>query len=242
MPREKLAQILSATALVEIAAQQPLDRIRNFIGWTTITHGPGKACMLADGAAQAEVIGIPGAAINFELLAFQSDVGDPVLAATVRAARDVELQLLIKLRQALFQFFHQPARESLGLSNGQFAELAAGAGNGAAPECRGGNVQPGSLKAKSYRRGLLPGHVYHDQVLRVGGAQLAIAVALSQIGGNAQLLRRNTPAQNRRADVKQTGLLLRMHSHVIAKNVIRRMLGNSAVQLVAELALNFLQK
>ena len=69
-----------------------------------------------------------------DLLAFDADVGDPVLSATVGAAGDVEAKLLVELRQALFKFVDKPAGEALGLRDGELAELRAGAGDGAAPE------------------------------------------------------------------------------------------------------------
>src|SRR5579864_4800792 len=169
-------------ALIEIAAQQTLNGIWHFAGRAPVTHGTAKPCMLADGAPKAEVISILNAAVNFELLAFQSDIGNAMLAATVGAARYVELQLLIKFRDALFQLLNQPAGESFGFCYCQLAELAAGASYGAAPERRGRNMKPGSLQAESYRRSVFARHVHYHQVLCVRGAKLAISIALSQIG------------------------------------------------------------
>ena len=69
-----------------------------------------------------------------DLFAFDADVGDPMLAAAVGAAGYVELELLVESRQALFQLFDKPAREALGLGDGELAEFGAGAGDRAAPE------------------------------------------------------------------------------------------------------------
>ncbi len=55
--------------------------------------------MLADRSAEAEVVGVGQLALVLDLLAFDADVGDPVLAAAVGAAGDVEPELLIELRQ-----------------------------------------------------------------------------------------------------------------------------------------------
>jgi hypothetical protein len=99
------------------------------------------ACVLADRSAEAEVVGVGELALVLDLLAFDADVGDPVLAAAIGAAGDVQLELLVELRQALFELVDEPAREALGLSDGQLAELRAGAGDGAAPEGRAFDVE-----------------------------------------------------------------------------------------------------
>src|SRR5437764_1755994 len=101
-------------ALIERAAQQTLNGIRHFAGRATIAHRSAKACVLTHSAAKTEVVSILNAAIDLQFLAFQSDIGNAVLAATIRAAGYVELQLLIELRDAFFQLFNQPAGESLG--------------------------------------------------------------------------------------------------------------------------------
>src|SRR5579864_814713 len=169
-------------ALIEIAAQQTLNGIWHFAGRAPVTHGTAKPCMLADGAPKAEVISILNAAVNFELLAFQSDIGNAMLAATVGAARYVEFQLLIKLRNALLQLLNQPAGKSFGFCYRQLAELAAGASHRAAPERGSRNMKPRRFQSKSYRRGAFARHVHNHQVLRVRGAKFAISKALSQIG------------------------------------------------------------
>src|SRR5712671_735962 len=104
-------------ALLKIAAQQALDGIGHLARRATITHGAAKARVLAHGAAETEIVGILDAATDLELFTFQTDIGNTVLAATIRTARDVEFQLLIKLRNTLLQFFHQPPGEGLGFCN-----------------------------------------------------------------------------------------------------------------------------
>src|ERR1041385_3021 len=242
MARKKLPQIFAAMPFFEIAAQQALDRIGHFVRGATISDGPGKAGVLAHGAPQTEIIGVLRAAISLDLLAFQPDVGDAMLAATVGAAGNVELQLLLEPGQALFQLFHQPAREGLGFRDRQLAELAASAGHGAAPEGRSGNVKAGGFQSQRDRGSLLTQDVDDDQVLRVGGAQLAVTVALGQVGGGAQLLGRDAAAQDGSANIEQPRLLLRMNAHVITENVVRRDFRSSRIKFVAELALDGLQE
>ncbi len=99
-----------------------------------IANGARDCGMLADGSAEAEVVGVSELAVVFDLLAFEADVGDPVLAATVGAAGDVKAELLIELGQALLELVDEPAGEAFGFGDGELAEFGAGAGDGAAPE------------------------------------------------------------------------------------------------------------
>ena len=124
--------------------------------------------------------------------------------------------MLVERRDALFQFFHQPAGERFGLSNRQLAKLGAGASNGAAPEGGGFHAKTRLIQACGDQRSFGLRHVHDDQVLGVGSAQLAVAVTLRQISGNPHLLRGDSAAQNRSANVKQAWLFLRMYSGVVA--------------------------
>ena len=132
--RKPRAQAFVGCAPAQVIAQQPLNGFGNKRRGAAIAHRPRNARVLAHGSAEAEVVGVGQLALVLDLLAFEADVGDPVLAAAVGAAGDVELELLIELRQPLFELVNQPAREALGLGDGQLAELRAGAGDGAAPE------------------------------------------------------------------------------------------------------------
>ena len=126
MARKKLPQVFRTMSFVKIAAQQALNGVWHFTSRTTITHGTAKAGVLTHCAAKAEVISVLNAAVNFELLAFQPDIRNAMLATTVRAAGNVQFQLLIKLRNAFFQLFNQPAREGFGFCYCQLAKFAAG--------------------------------------------------------------------------------------------------------------------
>ena len=144
--------------------------------------------MLAHGAAKAEVISVHQRAIVLYLLALQADVGDPVLPAAVGAAGHIQLELLIELRQALFQLLDQPARKALGLRNGQLAELGACAGNRAAPEHGALDMQADLIELKRQLGCLFVGNVDDKQILRGGSAQRTAAEALGQIGRGLKLL------------------------------------------------------
>ena len=89
--------------------------------------------------------------------------------------------MLIKLRNAFFQFFHQPAGEGLGFCDYQLAELAAGASHGATPERRSRDMKPRCFQAKSYSRFFLARHVHDHKILRVSGKKLANSIAITQL-------------------------------------------------------------
>ena len=59
-------------------------------GEAAIADGTSDGGVCADGAAETEVVGVGELAVVLDLLAFDADVGDPVLAATVGAPGDVE--------------------------------------------------------------------------------------------------------------------------------------------------------
>ncbi len=142
---EKLAQILGRIASQEIRAEQALDGIRDLDGRAAIADRARKGLMIAYRPPDAEIIGVRQLIVHFDLLALDADIGNPVLAATVGTACDVQPQRLIELRQALLQFLDQPARKALGLRYGEFSELRASAGNGAAREARATRRQSYSL-------------------------------------------------------------------------------------------------
>src|SRR5579863_1426626 len=127
--REEAPQILSGFALVEILVEQALQRIRNFGRGAAVAHGPRRCLMQSQCAPYAKIVGIDQAVVDFDLLALDADVGNPVLAATVGTARHMQLQVLIEARQTLLQFLYQPTRETLGFGDGKLAELGAAAGN-----------------------------------------------------------------------------------------------------------------
>ncbi len=131
---EVVTEILAFGAVFEVAVQQALDGGGNIDGGGAVAELTRGAGILADGASNAEEEGIDQLAVLLDLLAFEADVGDPVLAAGVGAAGNVEPDLLIEAGKALFEFGDEPLVEALGLGDGQLAELGSGAGDGSAPE------------------------------------------------------------------------------------------------------------
>src|SRR5215472_2180781 len=104
VPREKAAQILARLAVGEISTEQTLEGLGHFTGEAAIAHRPRRGLMETQSPADAEVIRVKHAAIDFELFAFDADVGDPVLTATVRASRDVQFQVLIETGKPFIEF------------------------------------------------------------------------------------------------------------------------------------------
>src|SRR5438128_12131415 len=92
--------------------------------------------MRPHGAADAEVVGVDHLPVHLGLLALEADVGNPVLAAAIRAAGDVELQVLLEAGQPRLDIVHEVAPEALGLRESHLAALAARGRHGAPPEGR----------------------------------------------------------------------------------------------------------
>src|SRR4029077_1071235 len=222
VPGKELPQVLVGLACGEILPEQSLDRIRNLSRKAAISNRPRGRLMQTERSAKAEVIGIDEAAVDFHLLTINANVGNPVLSATVRASGNMQLQVLIETWQALFQFFHQPAGEALGLRDRQLAEFRAAACNGAAPERRPAHPQSDRVQFLGQVISINPGHVHDKQVLHVVRTQFAGRKAISQISGSMHLLRRNASAENGSSHVEVARLPLRMNSHVVAINIRRR--------------------
>src|SRR5581483_12380012 len=108
--RKELTQVFAAEAESQIPAEQPFERLRHLARFAAVPDWPRDSLVLANRAANDEVVGVDEAAFRLDLLAFETDIGDPVLAATVGAAGDVQLELLIEFRQPVLEFFHKPAR------------------------------------------------------------------------------------------------------------------------------------
>src|SRR5216683_665658 len=217
--REKSPQILSGYALLVEFTQQPLDGVRHFRRRAAITDGPCDRRKLAHAATNAEVIRVDHPAIDFQLFAFDADVRDPVLAAAIRASGDVQLELLLKPRQALIELFGEPARETFRFCERQFAKFRARARNRAARESGSAHRQAHRGQLAGDSRSMLVGYIHDQQVLHDGVAEMPVCVPIGEIGSGTQLLRRYAPAQHVRADIGEALLLLRVNADVVAMNI-----------------------
>src|SRR5438128_5471854 len=125
VPRRELAKVLVRPAVGQEDAQQALDR-RGHVGRRQPEADRSRDALIApDGAANAEVVGIDERPAHLDLLALDAEVGDPVLSAAVRAAGDVDPQMLVEPRKAPFERLNEPARKALRLGERQLAELGA---------------------------------------------------------------------------------------------------------------------
>src|SRR5690242_15565968 len=123
--------------------------------------------MFTHRAAQTKVIGVLEVAINFEFLTFKADIRNPVLSATVRAAGDVQLQLLVATREAVFEFLNRPAGKRLGFRYGKLAEFCSSAGYRSAPETRGAHLQAVGLELCDDLVNVFPADIDDYQVLGI---------------------------------------------------------------------------
>ena len=131
---EVAAEVFARGAGFKVGPEETFDGFGDVRGGGAVADGPGGSGVAADGAAYAEEEGVHEGSVLLDLFAFEADVGDPVLAAGVGAAGDVELDLLIEGGKALLHFFDEPFGEGFGFGDGELAELGAGAGDGAAPK------------------------------------------------------------------------------------------------------------
>src|SRR5579863_1774473 len=98
--RKETAQILSRFTLRQILTEQPFECVRNIGCRAAVADGPRGGLMQAQRATHAEVVGVHHLTVDLQLLALDADIGNPVLAATVRASRNVQLHVLIEPGQA----------------------------------------------------------------------------------------------------------------------------------------------
>src|SRR5262249_31617442 len=129
---------------------------------------------------------------------------------------------------------HQTACETLGLRQGNLAELRARAGDGPAPEGGCVDAKPEGLQLLPEILGDAPRHVEDEKVLHARGAQVARAVAFGELSPGAKLDRGERTAQHGDADIREAGLILWVNAHVVAIYVLRRNLRDAGGEPLAE--------
>src|ERR1700680_121794 len=100
VPNKEPAQVFARFALCQVLSQQALERIRNFRRGAAISDWPRRGLMETERSTHAEVVGVHHAVLNFDFFTLNPDVSDPMLAATVGASGNVQLQMLIETGQA----------------------------------------------------------------------------------------------------------------------------------------------
>src|SRR5208283_3628796 len=206
-------------ALGVVRAEKAGDRVGNFFGAAAIADGAGDGGELANGSANAEIVGVDEFVIHFDFLAFDADVGDPVLAATVGAAGDVELDVFAEAGETVFELFGEPAGEGFGFGESEFAEFGAGAGDSAANEGRAFDRQATGDERVDDGGNMGFGNVDEEEILHGGGADVAVGETLGQTGGEAELRGGDATANDGSADGKKAGLLLSLQAEMIAMDL-----------------------
>src|SRR5262249_42126229 len=130
-----------ALSIVGELIHQALDGIGNVGGGATIANRSRDRGKFANASADAEVIGVDHLAVLLDFLAFEADVGDPVLAAAIGAASDVDAKLLLEAGNAVVEFVCEPTRETLRFGERELAELGARASHCGASESGSANRQ-----------------------------------------------------------------------------------------------------
>jgi hypothetical protein len=131
---EEMLKRFTMAAIGLKCVKKARDGIGNFIGAAPEANGTRDGSDVANTAANAEIVGVDQFAIDLDFLALDADVGDPVLAATIGAAGDVQFELMLEIGIAIFESFGEPASEALGFGESEFAKFGAGAGYGTANE------------------------------------------------------------------------------------------------------------
>src|SRR5579862_34052 len=242
VPRKEAPQIFARLPRSEVLPQQSLDRSRNLGCEAAISHRSCRCLIQAERASDTEVIGIDEAAVDFHLFPVDADVGDPVLAATVRASRDVQLEVLIEAGKTLFQFLNEPTSEALSLRDCELAEFRACAGDGSAIEGGSGHAQTDVIKFFGQRFRVERWNVHDQQVLHVGGSQFAPCEAIGEIGGGVHLIGGHASAQHRRANVGIARLLLRMNAYMVAIHIGRRFFLDRRIEMESDTPLEFVEE
>ncbi len=144
-----------------------------------------------------------------------------MLAAGVGAAGDVELDLLVEGGEAIFHLGDEPLREGLGFGDGELAELGSGAGDGAAPEGGDVDVEVDGVEFGDECVDAAVGDVGDEDVLGDGGAEVAVAELLGEVGEAEELVAGEAAAEDGGADGGEgPGWRLGGDADVIAVDVV----------------------
>jgi len=98
MAAEPGAKVLLGLPVRQVLAQQALNGIGYKRCRAAIADRASDCSMLTHRSAEAEIEGVGQFALVLDLLALDTDVGDPMLAAAIGAAGDVQTKLLVEFR------------------------------------------------------------------------------------------------------------------------------------------------
>ena len=227
---KKMLQSFAAATIGLEGVEEARNGVRNFVGAAAVADGARDRRDVADSAADAEIVGVDEFAIDLDFLALDANVGDPVLAATVRAAGDVEFDLMFEPGIAVFESFGEPAGEALGFCESEFAEFGAGASNRTANEGGASNGESSGVELGDDGADLGFGDVDQEEILHGGGAELAVGMVFGELGGEAELRRGDAPTNDRGPDGEEAGLLLGSNTEMIAVEFRRKTFGYGGIE------------
>src|SRR5271165_376275 len=234
MPAEELTKVFIRISRQQVAFQQSFYGVRHVEGRAAVSNRTSDGLMFANCSSNAKVVSVDKLAVVLDLLAFKANISDPVLAATVGAPRDVQLEVLLEARQSLIEFFGQPAAKRFGLSDCEFAKFGSRAGDDAAPEGGAFRRQFCELQLSREFGCVALGNIDEEQVLHVRGAQFAAGITFGQLSRCSQLSGRNPASQQGSSHVVVPRLPLPVHSHVIAIDIIWGLVRNGRSQFESE--------
>src|SRR5580704_540236 len=214
--------------------EQARDGVGDFFGGAAVANGAGDGGELAYAAAYAEIVGVDHFAFVLDFLAFDADVGDPVLATGVGAAGDVELDVFLVAGEAVFELLGEPTGVGFGFGESEFAEFGARASDGAAHEGVGLDGEAVGGEFLDYGSDAGFGNVDEEKILHERGAEVAIAVMLGKIGGYADLRRSDAAADDVGADGEKAELFLGDDAEVIAMDGGGELFRSGGIEFVAE--------
>ena len=165
-----------------------------------------------------------------------------MLAAAVGTAGDVDLDVLIESGQPRLEILHHPPGEAFGLRQRELAELGPGAGDGASPEGRATEPEPGRLDLLGQPCRPVLGDVQNEDVLHVGRPELARPVAVGEIGDGPHVGGTHPPAKDSETRVGVAVLLLGMNADVVAVHVVGGIVGDGRVQPKSDAALELIEE
>ena len=197
---------------------------------------------MADAAADAEIVGVDHFAVGFDFLAFDADVGDPVLAAGIGATGDVEAEVFLIVGETIFELLGEPAGERLGFREREFAKFGAGASDGAANEGGRFDGKPGVGEFIDHCGDVSFGNVDEEEILHRRVADVAVAITLGEIGGEGELRGSDTSADYGSANGEKSGLLLWDDTEMIAVDLRGRSDGLGGIKGVAEFGFDELEE
>ena len=216
----EVAERLAVGVVVLVEGEDLQQRLVEVPVRDLLEHDVAELRVLAQPAADADVHRLDELAVDLLEHALDADVGDLVLRAARRAAREVQAEVLAVAVGAhvLVQELGDLDRAALGVDLRQAAELLAGAGLQAALEERRRGGEVGDQRLGEQRVDVLVRDPRQQDVLLVGEAQRVVlvgAVLAGELGELEQLVRLQAADRDDEADRAVDAVGLREDADVV---------------------------